>query len=116
MQLTADRPHEKHETHVDDPKAFHELPIDKQQIIRTWIRNSVEPHRAKKYNGISSYWLKHWFEYQLRGFYITNGQMKGGLLAEGFIPKDERNQNWTFTLSNKLMRVDFSKCDRWLRD
>lgn len=110
MQLIADR---TDEIHIDDPKAFEQLPIGQQNVIRSWIRDSVEPYRAKKYNGFTSYWLKHWFEYQQSGFYITNGQMKGALLVEGFIPKDEHSQNWTFTLSNKLGRIDFSKCAKW---
>jgi len=40
--------------------------------------------------------LKHRCENAAGGFYISNGQFKGAMLAAGYVPIDSSDRNWHF--------------------
>ncbi|WP_203332629.1 hypothetical protein [Planococcus beigongshangi] len=98
---------------INQPVDYEDMLLFEKLILNAWIVNHIEPYKIKSFNGPTSYRLKHQFEYSKDGFYITNGQMKGALLAAGFRPKDENDLNWTFALSKKLQDVDFAKLPGW---
>ena len=51
---------------------------------------------GKKYSTRTSYGIKHDFERE--GFYLTNGQFKGAMLAAGYDPEKANELNWTFKI------------------
>ncbi len=77
---------------VDDPRDFETLEVLEKAILLTWIAYAVQPHT--NYGTYSSYGYKHMFADV--GFYVTNGQFKGAMLAAGYEPKDRDAQNWVF--------------------
>lgn len=101
------------EVDTNHSSQYERLSLTEKSTLDNWIREIVEPYRIKSFNGPSSYRLKHHFEYSHDGFYITNGAMKGAMLAAGFNPKEEQAINWTFQLSKKLSAVDFSNLAKW---
>lgn len=78
---------------VDQAERFKELSPDEQAVVLAWIRFVMK--RAKTPSRISSYGLKHFCERET-GFYITNGAMKGAMLAAGYEPIDETEQNTVY--------------------
>ncbi|MDP9476457.1 MAG: hypothetical protein M3R38_12375 [Actinomycetota bacterium] len=50
---------------------------------------------AGKVGPSDSYTMKHDFE-TAGGFYVTNGQFKGAMLAAGYQPAKRGEQNWRF--------------------
>lgn len=84
---------------ANKPEHFNELTAQQKETLLNWISENLEPFRTKSYiSKRNSYRLKHNFEFSEEGFYITNGQFKGAMLASGFIPKDYDTLNWYFTL------------------
>jgi hypothetical protein len=85
------------------PEDFAQLSTDQQKCIIDWIHATLEPATSARSCPGSSYGLKHWFGNQGtsddrfwhndRGFYITNGQFKGAMLAAGFEPIDDDECN-----------------------
>lgn len=98
---------------IDSPAEYNKLSPQHKMILQTWIQRNLVPHKIKSFGGPSSYWLKHYFEYSHRGFYISNGMMKGAMAAAGFEPKDQSHKNWNYQLSAKLQRTDFAKLPKW---
>lgn len=84
---------------------YERLTLLDKLLLNAWIMNNIQPHRIKSFSGPTSYRLKHQFEEAPGGFYVSNGQMKGAMLAAGFTPRDTNEVNWTFTLSRKLNHV-----------
>jgi len=72
------------ELDVNDPAAFDLLPELERQIIAEWVRLALIPSRRTT-KPRTSYGLKHDLEADL-GLYITNGALKGALLASGYDP------------------------------
>lgn len=108
MVLATERPNQ-----IDDPSEYNLLSRQQQRILQAWIQRNLVPHKIKSFSGPSSYWIKHYFEYSHRGFYISNGCMKGAMAAAGFEPKDKCRKNWTYQLSARLRRIDFAKLPKW---
>lgn len=85
---------------VNDPDQYIKLPDEIQMILQIWIKDYISPFKTKSFVSSTSYYLKHSFT-EATGIYITNGQMKGSLLAAGFEPKDMNTINWVFRFSSK---------------
>lgn len=98
---------------IDCPSEYNKLSKHQQAVLQLWISQHLKPHKQKSFGTVSSYWLKHYFEYSQRGFYITNGALKGAMKASGFEAKDESYKNWTYQLPAKLQRIDFANLPRW---
>jgi len=81
---------------IDCPERFDELdPVRADELLR-WISRKVVPWSRGYRRAGSSYGLKHEAERELN--YITNGQMKGAMLAAGYKPLDPSAQNWTWSI------------------
>lgn len=84
---------------ANKPEHFNELSAKEKDDLLDWINANLEPYRTQGYySRRNSYRLKHNFEFSEDGFYVTNGQFKGAMLASGFEPKDYDDLNWYFTL------------------
>ena len=75
---------------IDEPERFNELSPAKQELVVAWIRAVMKP--AKTLHRVSSYGLKHFFEWEV-GLYICNGAMKGAMVAAGYQPTNPSEQN-----------------------
>lgn len=86
----------------DLPSAYDELSPEQKHTLEDWIAAWLIP--GKKINkSHTSYGLKHYFEASERGFYISNGQFKGAMLALGFRADDPESLNWCFNITVKSM-------------
>lgn len=84
----------------NNPNQYQELTDEQKVIIQDWIIKNFE--RMDRFNlSNSSYNLKHLFENSPEGFYITNGQFKGAMLAAEYNVKDEKEINWNFNVSKR---------------
>jgi hypothetical protein len=81
-------------TAVNQPSAYPELPGVQRAEIEEWIARELVtgPLAGPR----SSYGLKHIFHRLPGGFYMTNGQFKGAMLAAGYEPVDRCELNWRF--------------------
>lgn len=88
---------------ANQPEDYENLTREEKLILNYWIQDCLEPYQRKTFNpyGPSSYGLKHRFQYSSQGFYLTNGQFKGAMLAAGFEPHDKTKLNWTYRLGKK---------------
>ena len=77
----------------DDPRDHENLGRDEQAALQAWIAVAMKP--ARTVGPSTSYVMKHDFE-SAGGFYVTNGQMKGAMLAAGYKPSKRSEQNWRF--------------------
>ncbi len=84
------------------PSDFETLSHAEQNALRYWIRHAICYSRAVN-TSRDSYGLKHDFEAE--GFYITNGQFKGAMLLEGFVPKNIHMLNWNFSVKPMVRRT-----------
>lgn len=81
---------------LDTPEAFGELSPAKQEALRMWVRRTLEPTKRIGARQNYSYGLKHDAEQEL-GWYVSNGQLKGAMLAEGYHWQAcEGTPNWVF--------------------
>ena len=78
----------------DRPEAYERLAPAEQVPLLEWIRLAVKP--AKTIGPGTSYGIKH--DYEKVGFYITNGQFKGAMLAAGYAPVNPNELNWEFRI------------------
>jgi hypothetical protein len=78
----------------DRPEAYEKLAPAEQTALLEWIRLAIKP--AKTIAPNTSYGIKHDFE--VPGFYITNGQLKGAMLTAGYVPVDPSELNWEFKI------------------
>ena len=76
----------------DRPEAYEKLAPAEQAALLEWIRLAIKP--AKTVAPSISYGIKHDFE--VVGFYISNGQLKGAMLTAGYTPVDPEELNWEF--------------------
>jgi hypothetical protein len=81
--------------HADDyPEAYEKLAPAEQAALLEWIRLTIKP--VKTVAPSTSYGIKHTFEEV--GFYISNGQFKGAMLAAGYAPVNPDELNWEFRI------------------
>lgn len=81
-------------TDANAPRCWEQLAPDQQAALVGWIRGVLVPaHRAFHR---TSYGMKHDFEREPGGFYVTNGMFKGAMLAAGHQPVDASEINWRF--------------------
>jgi len=88
---------------IDCPERFDELDPARQDELLCWISQNVAPWSRGYRRAGTSYGLKHDAERELN--YITNGEMKGAMLAAGYKPLDPSVQNckWSIRLVGKAM-------------
>lgn len=77
---------------LDLPEAYNDLGQVEKEALAYWINHAM--CNAARYSQRTSYGIKHDFERE--GFYITNGQFKGAMLAAGYQPEDASELNWMF--------------------
>lgn len=81
----------------NQPQDYEILTPAHKDALRRWIEENFKALKNPPKRGpIDSYTLKHYFEESERGFYISNGQFKGAMLAVGHAPLDETELNWVF--------------------
>ena len=79
---------------------YFNLTDEKRNVLWDWCYFNFYKRKTvnKRY---TSYGLKHIFERSKNGFYITNGQFKGAMLASGQMTRNELDLNWCFCISEK---------------
>ncbi|MDP9458211.1 MAG: hypothetical protein M3Q49_02635 [Actinomycetota bacterium] len=87
----------------DDPRDYETLGRDEQAALRAWIAVAMKP--ARTVGPSNSYTMKHDFE-TAGGFYVSNGQFKGAMLAAGYKPVKRGEQNWRFRQRPTNKRAD----------
>jgi hypothetical protein len=78
----------------DCPEAYARMAAVEQAALLEWTRLAIKPAKTVAPN--TSYGIKHDFESV--GFYISNGQLKGAMLAAGYVPVDPDELNWEFRI------------------
>jgi hypothetical protein len=81
----------------DMPEEYERLTSEERGILLDWIDQKITPAKSV-YKWATSYGLKHQFEVSSEGFYITNGQFKGAMLAAGYQPSSPYKNNWHFRI------------------
>lgn len=89
---------------INDPERFSDLSPDEQNTLLNWIRRNLVKIKTVNRNH-TSYGIKHLFEHDCGGFYISNGQMKGALLICGFEPSNRSDLNWCCRISQKSINA-----------
>ncbi len=84
---------------LDSPEEYAELSTAERTALLSWIAGHISPRKAP--NARTSYGLKHSFEDSAGGFYVSNGQFKGGMVAAGYEPVCPEEQNWCFRISTR---------------
>lgn len=93
---------------IDHPEEFDKLPDDQQEIVIKWIKENILPR--KTINHIhTSYGLKHIFEADQVGFYMTNGEFKGAMIACGHEPVKMDDLNCNYRISQKSLAFNYYK-------
>lgn len=82
------------------PLEFLDLPEEKQQRLMDWC-SKLGRVKTIQQDAPSSYGLKHGFERSERGFYITNGQLKGAMILLGYDADYLWHINWLFNISKR---------------
>ena len=80
---------------LDRPEEYEKLSPAEQAALLEWIRLAIKPAKTPVVE--TSYGIKHDFEYATR-LYVSNGQFKGAMLAEGYAPVNPGEQNWRFRI------------------
>jgi hypothetical protein len=80
---------------LDRPEEYEKLSPAEQATLLEWIRLAIKPAKTPVVE--TSYGIKHDFEYATR-LYVSNGQFKGAMLAEGYAPVNPGEQNWRFRI------------------
>jgi len=79
---------------TNQPSSYEWLSDEEKVALQEWIGRELFPSdEAGPYH---SYGLKYIFERLRGGFYVTNGQLKGAMLAAGFEPVDRTELDWAF--------------------
>jgi hypothetical protein len=85
---------------------FIKLTEQEQKYLLAFIQASYRP-RATVNNRCTSYGLKHEFERWMLGFYITNDQFKGAMLASKYIAYNIHDINWNFNVQKHKYHSDY---------
>ena len=80
--------------YANDPECLNDLSMDQQAVLIAWIRDVLVPARGV-YRRMS-YEMKHDFEREPEGFYVTNGMFKGAMLKAGYCPINADSVYWRF--------------------
>jgi hypothetical protein len=80
---------------TNHPDHFQDLKEREKQFLLQWISLTIKPY--EKVSPLSSYALKHRFEHV--GFYVTNGQFKGAMIAAGYAPVDAAILNSSYLIA-----------------
>jgi hypothetical protein len=83
----------------DQPEHYCDLTEQQRMVLHSWVLSSIEPHLLWE---LTSFGLKYQFEESERGFSVTNGQMKGAMLAAGYVPVNYHDTCWIFQLPKAL--------------
>jgi hypothetical protein len=78
---------------VNQPSSYERLAGGEKAAIQGWLAQELRPGPLAGPH--ASYGLKHIYE-RLTRHYLTNGQLKGAMLAAGFVPVDRCELNWWF--------------------
>jgi len=79
---------------ANHPDCLKDLAAEQQAVLLGWISDVLIP--AKRVFHRTSYGMKHDFEREPDGFYVTNGMFKGAMHAAGHEPVDPRELNCRF--------------------
>jgi len=87
---------------INEPEEYNKISITDKQTVEKWIKEHILSQK-KPNNRHTSYGIKHLFEEDKEnsGFYMSNGEFKGALLACGFKPVNEHIMNWKYCISEK---------------
>lgn len=100
MSYVRDEEKYKQRQHLHASREFMTLSQEEREILLEWIISQLRPIRTIN-TRISSYGLKHVFERNDRGFYVTNDQFKGAMIFVGYEPYEQTERNWIFKISKK---------------
>jgi hypothetical protein len=97
------------ELELNSPERFHDMPDEKRRRLLAWVQENVAPRRGKRVR--DSYWLKHRAEEGLGYYdeklgmrirdYVSNGELKGGMLEAGHRPVWDNRINMGFCCAAK---------------
>lgn len=95
----------------DNPRMFLELKPLEQALLIAWIFNTLVPSKGIN-DRVDSYHIKHIFSSSLLGFYISNGQFKGGMIIAGYRSNNMNNQNWYFNIKqSSIANIERTKAN-----
>ena len=80
--------------YANSPECLNDLSAEQQAVLINWIRDVLVT--AERVYTPNSYIMKHDFEREPEGFYVTNGMFKGAMLRASFAPVNPREVNWRF--------------------
>ena len=81
---------------------FNDMTMQQLETVLMWCKK-LEPMKSVNEN-YSSYNLKHMFEREPYGFYISNGNMKEVMALAGFKPKNADDLNWFYPISERSIK------------
>lgn len=81
---------------------FNDMTMAELETVLMWCKQ-LEPIMSVNEN-YSSYNLKHMFEREPYGFYISNGNMKEVMALAGFKPKSADELNWFYPISERSIK------------
>lgn len=81
---------------------FNDMTMQQLETVLMWCKQ-LEPMKSVNYN-CSSYNLKHMFERESYGFYISNGNMKEVMALAGFKPKSTDDLKWFYPISERSIK------------
>lgn len=81
---------------------FNDMTMLELETLLMWCKQ-LEPIKSVNEN-YSSYNLKHIFEREPYGFYISNGNMKEVMALAGFKPKSADDLNWFYPISERSIK------------
>ncbi|MCM3071396.1 hypothetical protein M3559_01860 [Staphylococcus equorum] len=81
---------------------FNDMTMAELETVLMWCKQ-LEPIMSVNEN-YSSYNLKHMFERESYGFYISNGNMKEVMALAGFKPKSADDLNWFYPISERSIK------------
>jgi hypothetical protein len=99
----------------NEPEAFDRMTPLAQATLRTWVRLAlVKTPTVRSGRRNHSYGLKHAAEESIGG-YISNGELKGGMSAEGYAHKAiDNGLNWLFNSAERRPLVGEVVAFEWL--
>jgi len=77
---------------ANQPSSYEQLTDEEKAALHEWIERELAP--SNEVGPHASYSLKHILQRLSGGFYVTNGQFKGGMLVAGYEPLDRCELNW----------------------
>ncbi|RIN30978.1 hypothetical protein BU063_08410 [Staphylococcus succinus] len=81
---------------------FNDMTMQQLETVLMWCKQ-LETIKSVNEN-YSSYNLKHMFECEPYGFYISNGNMKEVMALAGFKPKIADDLNWFYPISERSIK------------